>query len=177
MIPNPVVELHADLCQRQETALHRCDRNALWGVMMDDAVDIRSGVVDRPMNDRGRLICLAGLILDGAPVSADSDQLSCRDLIEMKSERIKKNPVRIARKSGGMMCENSVPQILQVKKLIEGGQINTECPLIAIWTGPFGWRQPWAVTYVVHAKSLRYRAALYNEIALDLARREMVLPH
>ena len=165
MIANPIVELHADLCQRQETALHRCDRNALWGVMMDDAVDIRSGVVDRPMNDRGRLICLEGLILDGAPVTADSDQLSRRDFIEMKSERIKKNPVRIARKSGGMMCEDSVPQILQVKKLIEGRQINTECPIIGIRKGLPSVCRPWAVIYIVHVKNLRYRAALYNEIA------------
>ena len=165
MIANPIVELHADLCQRQETALHRCYRNALWGVMMDDAVDVRSGVVDRPMNDRGRLICLEGLILDGAPVSADSDQLSCRDFIEMKSERTKKNPVRIARKSGGMMCEDSVPQILQVKKLIAGRQINPEFPLIGIRKGLPSVCRPWAVIYIVHVKNLRYRAALYNEIA------------
>ena len=97
-------------------------------MVMHHALDVITGFVDSPMDDRSGFIGAVAIVTDHISVLIHLDEVGCGDLVGMETKRIDEYVLWFARHPRGVVIVDAVSQTLQVQETVQRGQIFSDLP-------------------------------------------------
>src|SRR3546814_21099796 len=109
MISDPIDEQRGRLADRQKPLGLGSNRETRTGMRVQNTLNIRSGLMDSPMNDEARLVdAQHRRVINNVALQIDLDKAGRRSLIVQQAKRVEPHMLLFARYAAGDLMFNAI---------------------------------------------------------------------